>query len=860
MDLPDAAREAHVRAATTSDQALCDLVLRLVARLRTGADLAPRDDIVRAAFSGDEHPDRRDVLAPGTAVGRYRIIRRLGRGGMATVYEAERADGVYEQRVALKLLRKGLDTEDLVRRFRTERQILSSLSHPNIGRLLDGGSTPEGRPFLVMELVTGSPITRWADEQRLDVAARLRLFLAVADAVHAAHRQLVVHRDIKPSNIMVDAEGRVKLLDFGIAKLLDSPAEQTDVGSRPLTPEYASPEQVAGRAITTATDVYQLGLLLRELLTGLRPLATDTSPDEPPLRLSRAVALDARVAGTPDERAGRRGTTPARLERLLRGDLDVIVGKALRPEPEQRYASADEMAGDVRRHLRGLPITAHPESARYRARKFMARHPMVLPLAAIAALAVAAYLATLVRYTHRLERQRDLAEAASRRAQETQSFFVSLLRSADPYSPADPERGRSITVVQALELGADRVRTELDGQPELRAALLSNIGEVLLSLDQIASARQVVDEVIALRTRRGDTTSTAFADDLGELGLLLNSADLYDSAKVVVNRRIRLERARRPPEPERLSDALQDLTTLEIGVDPAPSVSAAEEAVRILRPVGGAPLARALRSLADAYREDNRLADSEQAAREALALYEQVEGPTSANTGWAAHILGQTLGARGQIEEAATLIRRSIRIFDERLGPDHAATIAMRNNLAVLLIAGESYAEAEGLLREVLRAREREHGHDHTLVAGAYQNLAVAVAGQGRYRDAESLTREAEMIYRRTMPAGSYIVALPMLTRAGIQLDGGDAVGAARSAAGAAALLKGKMPPDSPPAIMADCRLGRARALLGDREGARLLLESAVRRMQTAEGVRDSHRAECETALAHLGAKGAGAP
>lgn len=246
---------------------------------------SPSGALVAAAFARREA----DTIKQGQEVGRFRVIERLGQGGMATVYLAERADGTYDQRVALKVLRRGLDTEDLVRRFVTERQILSSLSHPNIARLLDGGSTPDGRPFLVMELVEGEAITDWADGRHLGVSARLDLFLAMADAIDAAHRQLVVHRDIKPSNVLVDAEGRVKLLDFGIATLLNSEESVTDGGVLPLTPTYASPEQRTGGRITTASDIYQAGLLLFELLTGSRPApgsgAEAESPPPPKKRM-----------------------------------------------------------------------------------------------------------------------------------------------------------------------------------------------------------------------------------------------------------------------------------------------------------------------------------------------------------------------------------------------------------------------------------------------------------------------------------------------------------------------------------------------------------------------------------------------
>ena len=271
LDLPPDERDAYIASVAGHDLPLRDLLLRLLDRVDSGQHgvTAPPPGIVAAAFGNEGDAD----LEPGTAVGRYVVLGRRGRGGMATVYEAERSDGAYRQRVALKVLRRGLDTEDLIRRFLNERQILSSLSHPNIARLLDGGSTSDGRPFLVMELVDGEPITVYADARPLGIADRLQLVLAVANAVSAAHRQLVVHRDIKPSNILVDGEGRVRLLDFGIAKLLAGDSQATDVGVRVLTPDYASPEQLSGEPITTATDVYQLGLLLRELLTGLPPRA-----------------------------------------------------------------------------------------------------------------------------------------------------------------------------------------------------------------------------------------------------------------------------------------------------------------------------------------------------------------------------------------------------------------------------------------------------------------------------------------------------------------------------------------------------------------------------------------------------------
>jgi tetratricopeptide (TPR) repeat protein/tRNA A-37 threonylcarbamoyl transferase component Bud32 len=853
LDRPAADQAAFVQHVAAHDAPLRDLVLRLLGRLVSdaGRSTAPPRRMVLAAFADPATELALDDLPSGEQVGSYRVRERLGRGGMATVYAAERADGTYQQRVALKVLRRGIDTEDLVRRFLVERQILSSLSHPNIARLLDGGSTNDGRPYLVMELVTGVPITEWADRQRLDVPSRLRLFVDVADAVHDAHRQLVVHRDIKPSNILVDTNGRVKLLDFGIAKLLTSDADLTEVGARALTPDYASPEQLTGGRVTTATDVYQLGLLLRELLTGVRPVAGDTHPGEPPLRPSRAARIAVKGSPAPAVRAGHRGETPQRLAQRLTGDLDVIVGTALRPEPQDRYASADELGADIRRHLRGLPIAAHPESVAYRAKKFVGRHPLFLPVVTGATLGLALFIGTLARQNQRLERERDVAAAASRRAAETQALFVDLFRSADPFEPANPERGRDITVVEALHLGVERVRSELGEQPELRAALLSTIGAVLARLDQTDEARDVVSEAIALRISTGDSNSSGFADDLAVLGDLLVSNNQADSARTVLGRRLLLEQSRDPVVPDRLGKTLLGLSLAWGEADPMRSAELAEQAVAVLRGVESTEIGSALRLSADAYRRVGRWDESEAAAREALAFFEREEGAHSASTAMAAHTLGQTLGTRGRPGEAAELIRRAIAVFDERLGPGHAYTMSMRNNLAVLLINSESYADAERLYREVLAARIARYGGDHSDIAGTYQNLAVAVAGQERYREADRLTRLAEAMYRRVLP-GSYVMAFPMLTRAEILLRGGNPAGAARAASNSAAVLRHKVPAIHPAAIMADCRLGRARAQLGNVVSARVLLDSAVRRLETAEDVRAVHLTECRDALAEL--------
>ncbi|HXU46378.1 MAG TPA: serine/threonine-protein kinase, partial [Thermoanaerobaculia bacterium] len=327
-------------------------------------------------------------LEPGSRLGPYRIVSELGRGGMGAVYLAERADSEYEKKVAIKLLKRGLDTDELIRRFRGERQILARLDHPNIGRLLDGGTTGDGRPYLVMDYVVGRPIDAYCSERNLPLPERLRLFGQVCRAVHFAHQNLVVHRDLKPGNILVTADGSPKLLDFGIAKLIEDDAEPfaTVAALKMMTTEFASPEQVRGEPVTTATDVYSLGALLYRLLVGRSPYRPVTEGraalaeavcEQTPIRPSLAAAEGPEA----DRDAGKR----------LRGDLDNIVLRALQKDPARRYESAEQLASDVQRHLDGLPVLARPDSLGYRVGKFVNRHRMGVGLAAAALVAVLAF-------------------------------------------------------------------------------------------------------------------------------------------------------------------------------------------------------------------------------------------------------------------------------------------------------------------------------------------------------------------------------------------------------------------------------------------------------------------------------------
>lgn len=739
LELPVDQRDAHVRGAAGEDAPLRDLVLRLLDRVHRGRqeELFPDEGVVLAAFSSGGAPRELDVLPPGTVVGRYRIVERIGRGGMATVYEAERADGSYQQRVALKVLRRGLDTDDVIKRFLAERQILSSLSHPNIARLLDGGATESGLPFLVMELAQGEPITRWADNRNLDVRSRLHLFLGVADAVAAAHRQLVVHRDIKPSNVMVGADGRVTLLDFGIAKLLDRDDDITRTGSTALTPEYASPEQLHGGAITTGTDVFQLGLLLRELLTGLPPHATGTDTGDPPLRPSRAALTEFRGTRAPPDRALARSTTPERLARLLRGDLDIMVGKATRPEVADRYPSVDELAADVHRFLSGHPIAAHPESAAYRARKFIQRHPWFLQGTAAATLSLVSFVVTLTMQNIRVGRERDLARAASNRALATQEFLVNLLRTPDPTTSGATTQNPGLTVGEALERGRARIDSDLRSQPEVKSAILVAMGRTYTGLGRWLTADTLLRESYRIMVELHGEGSPPVVPPL--LALADNylvqrehgpADSLYHVAAEIL--------AHGPPDStiatilEAMSRTRRELGSLDS------SLALANRAVTIRRALGDSTSEAyigSLGALGFALRGAQRLDSAEAIYRLVIRRMEQDSSANRQDLAIHHNNLAYLLRVKGDYAGAEASYRTALAITTEVLGPGHISTLQVRQNLANAIELAGRFDDAIAIAREQIAASEAQWPQGHWRVGSAYMGLGRAMMRYGRPAD-----------------------------------------------------------------------------------------------------------------------------
>jgi serine/threonine protein kinase len=500
---PGAPRDAWLEAECRGDAALKQEVVSLLAHDGDAETHAFGGPIARAAGKLATDSSSGTLVRP--RVGPYRLLRKIGQGGMGTVYLATRDDGQYAQTVAVKLVRRGMDTAFILRRFRRERQILARLEHPNIGRMLDGGTTEDGVPFLVMEYIEGLSITRWCEEKRASIKERLRLFLEVCAAVNHAHANLVIHRDLKPGNILVDRTGRPKLLDFGICKLLyqdggDASHTQT-LEWNALTPEYASPEQVLGEPVTVASDVYSLGVVLYELLTGTRPHRLEKRT---PQAVEEAVCRKA--VPLPSERVRASGVPrAAALARALAGDLDNIVFRAMHRVPERRYASPEELASDVRSYLANRPVSARPDTLAYRSVKFLRRNAVAVAAAACVVAAFSAGLAFSSRQAR--DANRDL-----RRLRESDASLVSQLadavEAAAPATRGDLARRTSETLDHlaagatnddTLELavaGASLRIGELTGKPDAASATLARANA--------ERARAVADRLLARRPDHPD--------------------------------------------------------------------------------------------------------------------------------------------------------------------------------------------------------------------------------------------------------------------------------------------------------------------------------------------------------------------
>jgi len=709
LDLPQERRAAWLAGLETSHPDLLPVLRELLSRP------APAPAFLESLpeIGGDPHDpgSGAEFFVADALAGPYRLVRELGRGGMGVVWLAARADGALKRDVALKFPLHSFDNRLLMSRFARERDILARLEDARIARLYDAGVAAQGQPYLALEYVEGETVTEYCDRLALDVRARLQLFLEVLQAVQYAHSNLVVHRDLKPSNILVTNAGQVRLLDFGIAKLLEdgetAETEITRFGGRVLTPDYASPEQMAGHAVTTATDIYSLGVLLYELLTGVRPYRLTRGASDADLAASMQAIDPARPsqANADESQARARGTTCKGLAAALRGDLDTIVLKAMQKEPGTRYATADAFAQDIARHLSGQPVLARPESRWYRARKFYLRNKLAVSAAMAAVLALGAGAGVALWQAHRAvaEQRRASTEAATASAI---SDFLQRDLLSQAGSAAQAGAGRApdpdIKVRTALDRAAIRLNGKFAAQPAVEASLRQTIGQAYLELGLYKDSEKQMERALELRRRLlGPENPDTLASEIA-LSNVYQRDGRYADAEGLMNHLLQAE--------ERLGrgnseDALQALHTLAF--------------------------------IAVESRGDSARAES--LDRRALEIERKVLGETNATTLATTNNLAAVLAREAKYPEAEALYRQLVDTKRRVLGAEHPSTLITMNGLGVLYRNEGKYAEAEPVLQAALDARRHVMGAEHRDTLASMNGLGLLYTMEGKFGEAEAL-------------------------------------------------------------------------------------------------------------------------
>lgn len=821
LDLPTDQRMSFLDDACHGQQTLRDEVDSLLAAHIETIGVLDDFDAERAADL------LRAALPEDAAIGAYKIVREIGRGGMGAVHEAERADGQFEQRVAIKVIKGGLDSEQIVQRFLNERQILARLQHPNIARLLDGGINEAGQPYFVMEYIDGQSILEFCDRQSLTIDERIQLFLQVCDAVHYAHRNLVVHRDLKPSNILVTPNGQVKLLDFGIAKMLATDEEVeafvTETGVKAMTPEYASPEQVKGEAITTSTDVYALGVILFELLVGRRPYLFDRGSmqemvrvicEQEPTRPTQALRerLQHSVGLTALEAT--RATPLSKLQRQFAGDLESILMKTLRKEPDQRFGSVQAFADDLKRYLAGEPVSSRAGSFGYVLKKFVRRHKGAVAAFLVIAMLLTAFSVNTKLQANRLAEERDKSAREAEKALLIADFLENIFRSSEP----DVASGNTITARDLLSDSEARLRNDYKENPEAQALLTQVLGrthfnmrfyergEVLLreaiekstaleGAQSLATAsnqyylarnltfgepegwqeesENLLREALAIQESNNESSHT-IVKTLFALGHVLHKAGNREAAKEIAYRTLSVfEQGFDFTDAEALGNIYQTALMLRMAGEPDEAVSVYQAAIDNIEPVDRSltlRLADAYGALGNTYLAQQKYIEAEEVLLQAFELKKSIADIEKILLYSAQGFYARALSYNGKHSEAIAL-QHEIHGYWTSTDSDIEQRALAEQELGRFYSLSGDYEEASKWTFSALQLQKSVFGPTNFRVAISERNLAKIYQAQGLYTEAlEAVDRSIQIFTDNFGPAYTLVIRVQVI-KAGILLE-----------------------------------------------------------------------------------------
>ncbi len=830
---------------------------------------------LRSGTNGPGSPERIEFSGAGLepadseleVVRPYRVVELLGEGGMGAVYMAEQTEPVRRQ-VALKIIKPGMDTKQVIARFEAERQALAVMDHPNIAKVFDGGATETGRPYFVMELVRGVPITEYCDMHKLSVRERLELFIPVCHAVQHAHQKGVIHRDMKPSNVLVAIQdgGKPvpKVIDFGIAKAigqrLTDMTLHTQRGEAVGTPAYMSPEQaeMTGLDVDTRTDIYSLGVMLYELLAGdlpydpkdlvgLAAIATLRETDPPtPSRRFKTLGDRQKVI------AERRHTDPGSLCRALKGDLDWITMKAMEKDRTRRYETANGLAMDIQRLLHNRPVMARAPSTSYRIGKFVQRHKAGTSFAAVLLAVLVGFAVTLSIQAVRIAEERDRANREAATAHQVSDFLVRLFEVSDPSEAL----GNTITAREILDRGAERIETELGDQPLVRADLMNTMGVVYKSLGLYEAARPLLEESLAIREEALGPQNLGLAQSLEALGDLRWKSGKFDEARRLDQRALAIKIEALGPNHPDVASSLNNLGILlhETG-DYAEAKSFYERALgvweRTLSPEH-TQVAKVLSNLALALDKLGEHDESLPLLERALAIREATLPSDHPDIGITLHNLGMLYSNLGHWEEAQQLLERAVANGEKVFGAEHPQLAPVLNSLAILHAKTGEFAEARPLFERVLAIRETALAPEHPAVGSAVGNLGAINAEMGNFEVARGLFERGLEIKEHRLGPDHPDVANEVTNIASMLIDTGDPEAARPYMERALAIRETALGADHPEVAGTMGSLAELLLEIGDTAAARPLFEHAVAVMESAMGPQHADVATLLNGLARL--------